>query len=299
MVCSLVLCEAGLVCYDLAIKIQQLAINSQIEKLEKGGTTSGKVSFKNTFGDKITYYLHKVAWMEKKYCGTDESFVQYSNDIDHRFKSWCKDYDASAWLHKEYAEKQMRLKRIRGMWANIKEERQLKKIRLYLPHSLDSENVRLKKLCCFDIKYHEYFDDSTDKFEEFEEAWDQRRVNLVDVNRYERYKALGKKSETDEERVYYLHQIAMLRHNNKYSSEGLHSNDRTIQYSFLGTYKNNLCMYHHNRHYISENYRPHRYKSDYIDFVQHLYMVDKYGELSKWDIYGNAFLRRWRKYLAL
>lgn len=222
-------------------------------------------------------------------------FKVSSNDIGYLIKPWQKGVNCSMWCLREYREKQARIKNIRKWWKKYKHNKIMNK---YIKgRGFDRIQKLFKDSICdyyFDRDSRDAIMDSKFGLDDcMERGWNyHNEVNDFDIRSLNRLRLLyfdikkkkdGNKHQVQEQ-VYYLHRIGELIKNNFYTTDLQQSRE----YHYLGTYKS------HQKAYQVQHHPKERW---FLDLPQNFYKAIKYSGLNGWDIYSEAFNKKWRSYI--
>ena len=226
---------------------------------------------------------------------TEKDFRQEDNSIESHFPDYKTSYTPSLWFYREYKRKQARIHNIKEFGKRYKENRIRRKILNYKEYrDVDKNIIECKKMLVWRIRkeikedFNNYY---TFKYIQSKKQCIRRlyrnEVDTARINQLERYKKLitevPKYKYQEEEKMYYLIQASFL----KYPNTGETELQQSTEYTKLGTLRSHLQSYK-NYKFIIQN--------KFLDALQYIYVVNKYFKLTRWDIYSEAFKKKYRKY---
>jgi hypothetical protein len=274
-------------------KINKEAVLKDIKGLKVLGTSTGGFKIKRSIisGDNEVHMNDNQMNIHNLYDSCKYgAWKEGSNSIDYNFKSWITKINCSYWVRKEYEDKRNRIRKIKNWWKRYKHN----KIMVGINKRLNPEynTTFLMQQINKDFLTKNYIGDnwldngfSKDTINERNGDF-VKEISLVRINQYNRFKnlydnATGKYKE--QERMYYLLEASKLKMHNFFNTHNQESRD----YHYLGTEKS------HRIAFFTDN---HSYRKQFLDYKQNIYIVANNQSFSRWDIYSNAFLTKYRKY---
>ena len=210
----------------------------------------------------------------------------------------------SFWVLTEYRESQKRRKKMKEFWKRYIKNKQLKQI-INVNHK-EKEEYTIKQ-------YNSLVEDIKDL--DYELGYSKRqniRTNnsydspIVDIYRLKRFIKLYKETKIQNEKMYYFLEAGRLLRNNQRQNENLdyqyevfnlkkkkEINEHWGYLTIIGSPESHLYNYFDNLIQDQELY----YSKKHFDYQQHLYRLTKYTNISRWDVYSSAFIKKYEKYI--
>tara|TARA_R100001591_G_scaffold110104_2_gene120819 strand:+ start:2104 stop:3210 length:1107 start_codon:yes stop_codon:yes gene_type:complete len=256
----------------------------------------------------------------KYYPQEKSNYFQESNSIEENFPDWKDEYECSGFIQEEYDAKQRRIENIKSFGKRYKENRLRRRVLIQYPNADENQIILKRKLR---LRIRRKWKEQFTKRYDFNYICSKKQavrhiyaneVDFVRINQLERYKRLikeipfgdgnNKYKYRDEEMMYYLIQASFLKFPDRMRTELKTSKD----YSQLGQL--NPHYYLHFPEYINfmtnsleglgrlrANQLRNIQKQKFIDIIQNIYVINKYFNITRWDIYSKAFQKKYNKYI--